>query len=252
MGSVAADPDRVSITLIRASARPLASIAADERPAPTIQSNPQRHVTLNMQRHRGPRQPQEGPRDDTWLARSPSTAGQPVLAGTARLPPVVAAHRFGHSFQLALARQPGWSSGRRPRQGGLCSREPPRSCGGGVSVRSPTGHAVGGSCIRRSPTTGRHAIPRHWEGGRLGHAEIPVPFDSPENPCTGQHHHSEVCRHGYDRTLTQHQGGPTVERDGQGRSPKRASSPTSHRRPTPSSARIRFTDHPWATWRACR
>jgi len=38
----------------------------------------------------------------------------------------------------------------------------------------------------------------------------------------------------------------------QGRSPSRASSPTSHLRPTPSSARIRFTDQPCSTCRACR
>jgi hypothetical protein len=38
----------------------------------------------------------------------------------------------------------------------------------------------------------------------------------------------------------------------QGRGPSRASSPTNHRRPTPSSARIRFTDQPCSTCRACR
>jgi len=38
----------------------------------------------------------------------------------------------------------------------------------------------------------------------------------------------------------------------QGRGPSRASSPISHLRPTRSSARIRFTDHPCSTWRACR
>jgi hypothetical protein len=43
-----------------------------------------------------------------------------------------------------------------------------------------------------------------------------------------------------------------VEPSGQGRSPSRAISPTSQERPTRSSARIRFTDHPCSTCRACR
>jgi hypothetical protein len=47
-------------------------------------------------------------------------------------------------------------------------------------------------------------------------------------------------------------GIPAVRPSGQGRSPSRASSPTSHPRPTRSSARIRLTDHPSATWRARR
>jgi hypothetical protein len=50
-------------------------------------------------------------------------------------------------------------------------------------------------------------------------------------------------------TPTQHRCGGA---DGQGRSPSRRSSPTSHLRPTPSSARIRFTDQPCSTCRARR
>jgi hypothetical protein len=54
-------------------------------------------VALNVQRHSGPAKPRwiaAGRRG--WLG-SPTVAEQRMLAGTARLPAVVAAHRFDHS-----------------------------------------------------------------------------------------------------------------------------------------------------------
>jgi hypothetical protein len=117
LGSVAPDPDRVSITPIRASAR---------SPAPTPTSVPSRRRSSAKAARRGgveraaPRRP---PRTPGWTAAgrhrwlgSPSATGQRMLAATARLP----------------AR---WR------------------CIGSITRRSPTVHAVSGSFIRRSRAT---------------------------------------------------------------------------------------------------
>jgi len=71
--------------------------AAAERPAPTIQSNPQRHVPLNVQRHRGGRQsPWMDPRGDN-VAGSVAERSRAARARRKRpAPAVVAAHRFDH------------------------------------------------------------------------------------------------------------------------------------------------------------
>jgi hypothetical protein len=110
---------------------------------------------------------------------------------------------------------------------------------------SSTVHAISGSFIRRSPAARRRCS--HRAAG------------SPRDPPARQPSEPERGNNPQSQTVPQPRGGPTLahptsvrSHPGQGRSPSWVSSPTSHRRPTPSSARIRFTDHPCSTWRARR
>ena len=93
---------------------------------------------------------------------------------------------------------------------------------------------------------------QHWEGIRLGHAEIPRLVRQPrEPPCTRATtpQSQPLPQPGCGPTLTSIRAlGPS----GQDRSPSRASSPTSHLRLTPSSARICLTDHPCTPCRVRR
>jgi hypothetical protein len=96
-GSVAPNPDRVSITLIRAFAHPRAPDAADERAAPTTSQRRGRQAALHVQRHRGPANPPSGSRHDHVAAPGrPAQPGQHMLAGTTRRPPWWQRIRFDH------------------------------------------------------------------------------------------------------------------------------------------------------------
>ena len=235
LGSVAPDPDRVSITPIGASAR---------SPAPTPTSVPSRRRSSAKAARRGgvERAATATPPTPGWTAAgrhgwlgSPSAAGQRMLAATARLPP-----RWRRS--------------------------------GSLTHRSPTVHAVSGSLAVDHPPLGGAAATAQNDGIPRGHPAgpgVPRLFSHPQmlgreplvsaeiSPRStasrtyepGENHPAPALAAAPSRPGAY----PAAERPdpGQGRSPSRASSPTSHWRPTRSSARIRLSDQPCA-WRALR
>jgi hypothetical protein len=124
-GSVAPDPDRVSITPIGASTR---------SPAPTPTSVPSRRRSSAKAARRGgveraaprrPREPQDGPRPGRhgWLG-SPSATGQRMLAATARLPPGGGASVRSPADHRSFRRSAARSSVDHPPLGGAAGAEP--------------------------------------------------------------------------------------------------------------------------------
>jgi hypothetical protein len=124
-GSVAPDPDRVSITPIRASAR---------SPAPTPTSVPSRRRSSAKAARRGgveraaPRRPPRTPGRTAagrhgWLG-SPSATGQRMLAATARLPPGGGASVRSPADHRPFTRSAARSSVDHPPLGGAAGAEP--------------------------------------------------------------------------------------------------------------------------------
>lgn len=205
----------------------------DDDPA----SSPQRgDMVLTVPRHSRPpaNPPARVPaRQCGWLG-SPSAAGQRLLPWNRPAPAAVAAQRFDH----------------RPITD--------RSRGRRLVHPSITHHSAGADRERRESERPHRAagLPRLASSapGREPHvARRPPPRSAASRTC-------EPGENTQRQTVPQHRlarrspsiPAAAVDPSGQGRSPSRASSPTGHLRPTPSSARIRLTDHPCSTCRASR
>jgi len=146
---------------------------------------------------------------------------------------IVAAHRFDHwpitdrsrgqrLVHRSITRHSAAPPGLKPRDTKDATRRPRRA--------APPIPSSEGSRPWVTPSSHRSAAPRTREPGENHPA--PDLAAAPSRPDT------------YPKP-----GGRTP---GQGRSPSRLISPTSQLRPTPSSARIRLTDHPCATCRTLR
>ncbi len=192
---------------------------------------PRRRDVERAAPQRPPRTPGWIPGPTTWRGR----AAQP--AAHARWnhpsPAMVAAQRFDHAPIADRSR-------------GQRLVHPPitRHSVAPQAERRDTERRHGGPGVLRLPSPARKEAA--WVTPR------PTPFDSPREPVNpGKNtQRKTVPQHRCGPTLTQQQpGGRTY---GQDRSPSRASSPTSHLRPTRSSARIRLTDQPCSTRRALR
>jgi hypothetical protein len=197
----------------------------DDDPTPRLHGE----VALNVPRHRAPlRPPSMDPGPTTRLARvaqppgspcSPQPPGSHHSGGAAVRSP--ADHR---PFTRSAAR----SSADHPPLGGAAEAEPrdtKRRHGGPAGCTFPSPARKGTTCA----TPSSHPVRPPPAPGEPGHEHQRHPRPQPS------------C----GPTPAQQPGGRTP--GGQGRSPSRASSPTSQRRPTPSSTRIRFTDHPCST-----
>jgi hypothetical protein len=116
---------------------------------------------------------------------------------------------------------------------------------------------ISGKVISRSGTPPINTLPR--AGGSTSASEATLDGQlagsksPPQSPMLGSRLRLQAVTRGREtgshtsrvpRTARRSSGVGAVRPSHQGRSPSRASSPTSHRRPTPSSVRIRFTDHP--------
>jgi hypothetical protein len=205
--------------------------STDDQPAPSPSSG----VALHVQRHRGSPIRRLGPGPTTWLARVAPRTRAAVLPCNRPAPAVVTAHpvrspanqrpctRVNGSFirrSPAIRRRrsrPGERRNTERTEALACCGAHPQLAGEPPVTPRSTGSAASRTC-EPDENTQRETVPQH-----------------PLRPRRSPSSHAATV-------------GPT----GHGRSPSRASSPTSHLRPTRSSARIRLTDHPGSTCRARR
>jgi hypothetical protein len=216
-------------------ARPLAPTPA-RTAGPDHDSLPRLHgdVALNVPRHRGPAKPRMDPGPTTRLAG----VAQRSRAAHARRNRPSPRHGGGASVRSPVDHRPLTRSAARssidhPPLGGAAAA--------GVNDRVWRGHG-GPACCGSHHQFGREPDVPHRD---------PTPVRQPREPANPPGTPSaRPCRSG--AAARRSPGSRAVGPAGQGRNPSRASSPTSHLRPTRSSARIRLIDHPCSTCRALR